>query len=78
MATDCTNRVLTLVADACGKEVTPDSSFDDLDFDSLDFVDLMLAVETVFSIRIEHTDYPALNSVADLISLVESLHAIPS
>lgn len=50
-----------------------DSLLKDLGADSLDLVDIMLRLEKEFDITIVDSDYSRLNTVQDLIDLVNNL-----
>lgn len=45
---------------------------EDLDIDSLDFVEIMLSIEDVFDIEIGEGEAETLKTVEDLINIVES------
>lgn len=45
---------------------------EDLDIDSLDFIEIMLALESIFDIEIEEEEAETLKTVEDLINIVES------
>ncbi len=52
--------------------VKPESKFsDDLSLDSLDAVDVMLAVEEKFDIDVSDEEASAVSTVAEMVSLVE-------
>lgn len=54
-------------------QVTPDASFaDDLDADSLDLVELVMALEEEFDISVEEEELEGVAKVSDAVSLVES------
>ena len=54
-------------------EVTPDASFvDDLGADSLDTVELVMALEEEFGIEIPDEDAEKMSSVGDAIKYIES------
>ena len=53
--------------------VTPEASFaDDLDADSLDLVELVMALEEEFDISVEEEELSDVATVGDAIALVES------
>jgi acyl carrier protein len=54
-------------------EVVPEASFvDDLAADSLDFIELITAVEDTFKIEIPDEDAENLKTVSDAVSYIES------
>jgi len=74
MATE--EKVKGIIAEQLGvkvEEVKPESSFvDDLGADSLDTVELVMALEEEFGIEIPDEDAEKLNSVGDAINYIES------
>ena len=53
--------------------VTPEASFaDDLDADSLDLVELVMALEEEFDISVEEEELEGVAKVSDAVALVES------
>ena len=53
--------------------VVPDASFaDDLDADSLDLVELVMALEEEFDISVEEEELEGVAKVSDAVALVES------
>ena len=66
---DCAVEVLAVGSE----QVTPEASFaDDLDADSLDLVELVMALEEEFDISVDEEELEGVTTVADAISLVES------
>lgn len=66
---DCAVEVLAVDAD----QVTPEASFaDDLDADSLDLVELVMALEEEFDISVDEEELEGVTTVAHAIELVES------
>lgn len=66
---DCAVEVLAVGAD----QVTPEASFaDDLDADSLDLVELVMALEEEFDIGVDEEELEGVTTVAHAIELVES------
>ena len=66
---DCAVEVLAVDAD----QVTPEASFaDDLDADSLDLVELVMALEEEFDISVDEEELEDVTTVAHAIELVES------
>ncbi len=77
MATDDTpRRVKDLIADSLGvnsTEVLPDASFiDDLGADSLDIVELVMAIEKEFDIEIPDEDAEKISTVKDAIDYISN------
>jgi acyl carrier protein len=74
MAVD-TDKVRQIVADQLGvdvDEVTPEASFvDDLGADSLDTVELVMALEEEFGIEIPDEEAEKISTVADAIKYIE-------
>jgi acyl carrier protein len=74
--TTTTERVEQVVIDAVERfgpdadEVTRDSTFETLDIDSLDLVELGQIVEDEFGVKLEASDVKELKSVGDVIDLV--------
>jgi acyl carrier protein len=74
--TTTTERVEPVVIDAIERfgpdadEVTRDSTFEALDIDSLDLVELGQIVEEEFGVKLEPSDVGELKSVGDAIDLV--------
>jgi acyl carrier protein len=75
MAVDM-KRVREIVAEQLGvdvEEVTPEASFtDDLGADSLDTVELVMALEEEFGIEIPDEDAEKISTVGDAVSYIES------
>ncbi len=65
---DIANDVLGINAD----EITEETTFDDLDADSLDRLQLVTAMEDEFDIEIDDEKLEAINSVADAIEAIKS------
>ena len=65
----CAVEVLAVDASA----VTPEANFaDDLDADSLDLVELVMALEEEFDITVEEEELSDVATVGDAVTLVES------
>lgn len=65
----CAVEVLSVEAD----QVTPEASFaDDLDADSLDLVELVMALEEEFDISVDEAELENVTHVKDAVALVES------
>jgi acyl carrier protein len=74
MATSIEIRVKEIITEQLGvdeKEVTPDASFiDDLGADSLDTVELVMALEEEFDIEISDEDAEKIITVVDAINYI--------
>jgi acyl carrier protein len=54
-------------------QVTPDAKFgDDLDADSLDLVELVMALEEEFDINVDEAELEGIETVGQALALVES------
>ncbi len=76
MAEDIATKVREKIAEQLGvaaDEVTPDSSFiEDLGADSLDIVELVMALEEEFNIEISDEDAEKIRTVKDVVSYIEA------
>jgi acyl carrier protein len=77
MATEETvRRVKDLIAESLGvnpTEVVPDASFiDDLGADSLDIVELVMAIEKEFGIEIPDEDAEKISTVQDAVNYIQN------
>jgi acyl carrier protein len=77
MATDeIVRRVKDLIAESLGvnsTEVVPDASFiDDLGADSLDIVELVMAIEKEFGIEIPDEDAEKISTVQDAVDYIQN------
>jgi acyl carrier protein len=78
MSTTTTQQVEERIVDAIAtfgpdkSEVTRDATFESLDIDSLDLVELGQIVEDEFGVRLEPADMKDLRTVGDAIDLVAS------
>lgn len=70
------DRVKKVIADQLGldaEEITMDSSFvDDLGADSLDIVELIMALEEDFDIEIPDEDAEKISSVGDIVEYIRT------
>jgi acyl carrier protein len=67
--------ILNEVADVSADDVTDDKSFtDDLDVDSLSMVEVAMAAEEKFGVKIPDDELPNLKTVGDVVSYI-SAHA---
>ncbi|MCW2540518.1 MAG: acyl carrier protein [Frankiales bacterium] len=65
--------ILNEVADVAPEDVTVDKSFtDDLDVDSLSMVEVAMAAEDKFGVKIPDEELPKLKTVGDAVSYIES------
>ncbi|HCB34535.1 MAG TPA: acyl carrier protein [Acidimicrobiaceae bacterium] len=65
----CAVEVLDVEAD----RITPKANFaDDLDADSLDLVELVMALEEAFDITVDESELEGVTLVSDAVALVES------
>jgi len=75
---DVESRIIELVAKSKNLPVTDvrmNSTFDELQIDSLDKINLSFAVEEMFSIEIPDDSLNSLKTVGDVVRGVESLRA---
>ena len=70
------DRIKSIIAEQSGvkpEEVTPEASFiDDLGADSLDTVELIMALEEEFGVEIPDEDAEKMTSVGDAIRYIDS------
>jgi len=52
-------------------DITMETSFDDMELDSLDVIEVVMSIEEAFGITMEIDD--SIKTVGDLVNLVESL-----
>ncbi len=65
--------ILEEVADVSPGDVTDDKSFvDDLDVDSLSMVEVAMAAEEKFGVKIPDDELPKLKTVGDAVKYIES------
>jgi acyl carrier protein len=76
MAQDIETKVREKIAEQLGvaaDEVTPDSSFiEDLGADSLDIVELVMALEEEFNVEISDEDAEKIRTVKDVVGYIEA------
>ncbi len=76
MAATVENRIKEIVCEQLGvsdDEVTPEASFiDDLGADSLDIVELVMALEEEYEIEISDEDAEKIKTVQDVVTYIES------
>jgi acyl carrier protein len=78
---DIASRIIELVAQSKNlpaSSVHLDTTFDELQIDSLDKINLTFAVEEMFSIEIPDESLNSLKTVGDVVSGVEKLRAASS
>lgn len=63
-------KIIALVEEETGKQVTMDSDFDSLGVDSLEFVDLILKAQQLSGKVITDAEVAKINTVGDLVSAV--------
>jgi len=65
--------ILNEVADVAPEDVTADKSFtDDLDVDSLSMVEVAMAAEEKFGVKIPDEELPKLKTVGDAVSYISA------
>jgi acyl carrier protein len=78
-ATEIQTDLATIVEDVAGvpaDDVQPDKSFvDDLDVDSLSMVEIVVAAEEKFGVRIPDDQVKNLKTVGDAVSFIEKAQA---
>ena len=70
------NKVVDIASDVLGVdagELTEETTFDDLDADSLDRLQLVTAMEDEFDLEIPDEKLESINSVADAVDTIESV-----
>ncbi len=76
---EITERVKSIIVDQLGvsmEEVTPEASFiEDLGADSLDIVELIMALEEEYNIEIPDEDAEKIQTVNDVTSYIIAKHA---
>ena len=65
--------ILNEVADVDAGDITDDKSFtDDLDVDSLSMVEVAMAAEEKFGVKIPDDDLPKLRTVGDAVNYIQT------
>lgn len=54
------------------EEITMDTTFEDLDADSLDIVELVMAIEEEFSLDISDEEVEEIKTVGDVVRYIEA------
>lgn len=76
--TEIFDKVVDVASDVLGispDEITEQTTFDDLDADSLDRLQLVTAFEDEFDIEIEEERLMSISSVADAIDAIDAIEA---
>jgi acyl carrier protein len=55
------------------KDITPESTFDDIGFDSLDIVEMAMDVEDEFDIRVTEEQFESCKTIGDVVTLVDKI-----
>ena len=75
MATDLETRMADLIVEQLGatkEEIVPEASFiDDLGADSLDIVELVMAIEESFDIEIPDDDAEKIQTIGDAVAYIK-------
>ena len=75
MGTDLEQRVSNIIVEQLGatkEEIAPEASFiDDLGADSLDIVELVMAMEETFDIEIPDEDAEKIQTIGDAVSYIK-------
>lgn len=69
------NKIISLVAEQLGvdaADITSETTFDDLNADSLDVVELIMALEEEFDIEIPDEDAEKIKNVKDAMDYIKS------
>ncbi len=72
--TELFNKIAEIASDVLGieaEEITEETTFDDLDADSLDRLQLVTAIEDEFELEIDDDTLMSLASVADAMNAIE-------
>lgn len=71
---DLLEKVVALVADklnVSADEITPETTFEDLGADSLDVVELVMALEEEFDLEISDDDADKIASIGDAVDYIK-------
>ena len=74
--TEMFDKVAEVASDVLGidkDEITLETTFDDLDADSLDRLQLVTAIEDAFDIEVPDEKLDTMNSVSDALDVIESV-----
>lgn len=67
------DKVAKIIAEQCGistREIRPDTTFDQLRFDSLDRVEVVMAIEWEFGCELSDNDVAKINTVQELVEMI--------
>ncbi|MGI5876053.1 MAG: acyl carrier protein [Dethiobacteria bacterium] len=71
---DIFEKVRTLIVeqlDVDSKKITTETTFEDIDADSLDVVELVMALEEEFDLEIADEDVEQIKTVGDIVNYIE-------
>lgn len=71
---DIFEKVVEIVVDKLdidAKEITPETTFEDLGADSLDIVELVMALEEEFDLEISDDDADKISSIGDAVAYIK-------
>jgi acyl carrier protein len=74
--TEFKERILEIISEKIGvdkKEISPDSTQEDLGMDSLDLIETVMAIEDEFNIEIKDEDLDTFKKIGDMIEHVKKL-----
>ncbi len=69
------DKVKTIIADQLevdGDKLSAETTFEDIDADSLDIVELVMALEEEFDLEISDQEIENINTVGDVVKYIES------
>ncbi len=69
------DKVKTIIADQLevdGDKLSAETTFEDIDADSLDIVELVMALEEEFDLEISDQEIENINTVGDVVKYLES------
>ena len=69
------NKVKDIISDqleVASDKLTMETTFEDIDADSLDIVELVMALEEEFDLEISDQEIENINSVGDVVKYIES------
>jgi acyl carrier protein len=77
-AAEIEEAILAILSDICPDEdlsvLKPDVAFrDQLELDSMDFLDIVMELRKRYRVQVPETDYPALASMASTVAYLEPL-----
>ena len=68
-------QIVTRIVHCEDKDITPTSTWKDLEADSLDLVQILVAVEEAFDIEIQDEDAEKLTNMGDMVAYIERSQA---